>query len=208
MGLLGLQIVGPAFALEMSDKAGTRPGLLRNALNKRGRAAIGMGTLKSKSGDSVPATLVVTKDGKDYIVNVDANTQLRRRFWGQASLSEFSVNDIVGVVGLWADDAHTTINAKLVRDASIQKRNGVFVGDVTSLTSTGWVMNTIHRGSQTVTVSGTTQFVNRKGEAITQADIKVGHKVRVRGMWDRVANTITEVTHVKDYSLPPRTATP
>jgi len=31
----------------------------------------------------------------------------------------------------------------------------------------------------------------------------------VKGMWDKTNNTITEVTHVKDYSLPPKpTITP
>ncbi len=80
--------------------------------------------------------------------------------------------------------------------------------EVTSLTSTGWVMNTVHRGSQTVTISSTTKLIDRKGATITQTDVKVDNKVRVKGMWDSKANTITAVTNVKDYSLPPRTTTP
>ena len=114
------------------------------------------------------------------------------------------VGDTVNVIGLWADDAHTTINAKLVRDISIQKRFGVFVGVVKSLLPTGWVMSTVSekRGDQTVTVSGNTKFVNRKEETITQADVVAGHRVRVKGLWDRVANTVTDVTQVKDFSLP------
>lgn len=217
--LLGLGLAVPVLALGVDaraevradirdDRAGSRPGLLQQVFNKRGRAAIGSGTLKTKSGDTVPATLVVTRDNKDYTINVDANTQLRRRFWGKATLSEFTVGDTLNVIGQWADDGHTTINAKLVRDASIQKRFGVFVGEVTSLTSGGWVISTVHRGSQTVTISGSTKLVNRKGEAIAQTDVKVGHKLRVRGLWDSKANTITEVTHVKDYSLPVKTTTP
>ncbi|MBI4099961.1 hypothetical protein HY440_03040 [Candidatus Microgenomates bacterium] len=203
-GLLLASIVAPTFAIgpdAMPDKAGSRPGLLRNFLDKRGRAAIGSGTLKSKSGNTVPATLVVTREGVDYTINVDANTQLRRRFWGKATLAEMSVGDTLNVIGQWADDGHTAINAKLVRDASIQKKFGVFFGTILSLLSNGWTMTT-GRGTETVVVSSSTKLVNRKGEAITQADVKVNDKVRVRGLWDNKLNTITEVSGVKDYSLP------
>jgi len=29
-----------------------------------------------------------------------------------------------------------------------------------------------------------------------------GHKVMVKGLWDNKLNTVTEVTFVRDYSLP------
>lgn len=184
---------------DIREKAGTRPGLLREFLTK-GRAAIGSGKLTAKNGMS----LTVEKDGKSYTVVTDAKTQLRRRFWGKATLDEMQVGDTLNVIGLWADDAKTTINAKLVRDASIEKRFGVFVGLVKSLTSSGWVMSTVSekRPDETVTVSASTKLVNRKEEAIVQADIAVGHRVRVKGLWDRANNTVTEVTHVKDFNLP------
>lgn len=186
---------------DLREKAGSRPGLLREFLTK-GRAAIGSGKLTAKTA----TTLTVEKDGKSYTVNVDSKTQLRRRFWGKATLDEMQIGDTINVIGLWADDAHTTINAKLVRDASIQKRFGVFFGQVKSLLSNGWVMSTVSdkRADQTVTVSSSTKFENRKGETITQADVKVDQKVRVKGLWDKVQNTVTEVTNVKDFSLPLR----
>lgn len=212
VGLLGLQLVLPAFALELgakanlavetNEKAGSRPGLLRNVLDKRGKASVGSGILKSKSGDTAPATLVVTgKDGKDYSVSVDASTQLRRHFWGKATLSEMSVSDTLNVIGQWADDGHTAINATLIRDASVQKRLGVFMGTVQSLTGSGWTMQT-GRGIETVTISSSTKLVNRKEQIITQTQVKVNDKVRVRGLWDNKLNTITEVSNVKDYNLP------
>ena len=149
-------------------------------------------------------TLSIEKDGKSYTVNFDSKTQLRRRFWGKSELDEFSVGNIVNVIGKWTDDTHTAINARLVRNISIQKRFGVFFGEVKSLVGTGWVMSTKseNRADQTVTVSSETKMENRRGETMTQAEVKVGHKVRVRGLWDRTLNTITEVTQVKDFSLP------
>jgi len=149
-------------------------------------------------------SLTIEKDGKSYTVNFDSKTQLRRRFWGKSELDEFSVGNIVNVIGKWTDDTHTAINARLVRNISIQKRFGVFFGDVKSIVGAGWVMSTKseNRADQTVTVTSETRYENRRGESMTQAEVKAGHKVRVRGLWDRTLNTITEVTHVKDFSLP------
>lgn len=213
IGLLGLTLAAPVFAKENSNKAknlvedrnedaGSRPGLLRGFLNT-GRAAIGSCTIVTISTTG-PAngSITCTKDSKTYTVNSTDKTELRRRFWGKASWSEFSIGDLINVIGRWADSAKTTVNAVLLRDLSIQKRFGVFIGTVTSVNSTGLVMQTVNRGSQTVTVTGATKFTNRLGRPITQADIKVGDRVRVRGLWDNKANTITEVTVVKDYNIP------
>lgn len=191
-----VQAVGPL-------RVATRPAVIKRVLEATGRAAILGGTLSAKSG----TTLTVTKDGKTYTVNTDNTTQLRRRFWGKATLDEMQVGDSVNVHGKWSDEAKTTIAAKLIRDVSIQKRFGVFFGTVQSLTSGGWVMTTVGRGNQTVTVSSSTKFVDRAGRSITQNDIAVGHKVRAKGLWDRANNTITEVSHVKDFSLPARPTT-
>ncbi len=209
---LSLMMVGPVYAetrvearaqikadikADREDKSGTRPGLLKD-LVKRGRAAIGSGTLTAKSG----TTLTITKDGKTYTVLTDSKTQFRRHFWGKGALDEMQVGDTINIIGVWTDEAKTTIQARLVRDVSIQKRNGIFFGTVQSVTSTGWVMTTIQRGNQTVTVSSSTKFVDRREQGIAQSAIVVGHKVRVRGLWNKANSTITEVSHVKDFSLP------
>ncbi len=219
-GIFGLSVAaGPVFATnnggerrkgilaEVSEKAGSRPGLLRNFLT-RGRAAIGSGTVTAISGTTLT---VKTKDGKTITVLTDSTTQFRRRFWGKSSLSEMSVGDMVNVIGQWTDDTKTTIQARLVRDLSIQKRFGVFFGTVQSVNPTGFVVQTIRRGNLTVTISSSTKLVNRREQPIVQSDIKVGHKVRTKGLWDSKLNTLTEVAQVKDFSLPVQatpTATP
>jgi hypothetical protein len=160
-------------------------------------AVIISGKLTAKNGNS----LTISKESKTYTILVDSKTQLLRRFWGKATLDEIQVNDTLNVYGKWTDDAKTTIQARMIRDASIQKRFGVFIGTVKSTSSTGWVITT-HRGDQTVTVDTQTKIVNRKEQTIAQSDIVVGHRVRVRGLWDMVNKTITEVTQVKDFTLP------
>ena len=60
------------------------------------------------------------------------------------------------------------------------------------------------RADQTVTVDSSTKFSNRKGETITQSEITVGQRVRVKGLWNSNDNTVTEVKEVKDFALPVR----
>lgn len=185
---------------ERQEKQGSRPGVLNKILNLKSRAAISSGKLTGKTD----TTLTVEKDGKSFTVALDSKTQFRKRFWGKATLAQMSVGDTINVVGLWADDQHTTITAKLVRDISIQARFGVFFGEVKSLLSNGWVMSTVSskRADQTVTVDSSTKFTNRKGETITQSEITVGQRVRVKGLWNSDDNTVTEVKEVKNFALP------
>lgn len=170
----------------------------------KARIAFGSGKLTAISG----TTLTVEKDGKTYTVLTGTfdkcSTQFRRRFWGSSAISEFTVGDSVNVAGRFQNEEKTIIEACVVRDVSIQKRFGVFVGEVTSLLSNGWVMTTVgeKRANQTVTVTSSTKYTDRKGEASTQAEVKVGNRVRVKGLWNRVNNTVTEVIQVKNYSLP------
>lgn len=225
--ILALSIATPAYATDFGVKArveermedrqekreerreerkeASKPGLLNRLFNRGNRAIIVNGKVTSISG----TTLSVEKDSKTYTVNTDSDTQFRRKFWGKSSLDEFSVGNMVNVIGHWTDDAHTTVLAKQVRNLSIQKRYGIFFGVVKSLSANGWVMSTVSekRADQTVTVSSTTKFTNRKEETISQSDVKIGARVRVRGLWDSSANTVTEVSAVKDFSLPVKVAT-
>jgi hypothetical protein len=183
------------FGEEVRERIASAPGVVKKLFKERVTLT---GTVASISG----ATMTVTKDSKTYTIQTDGSTQFRRRFWGKGAMGEIQVGDTVNVTGKWTDDTQTTIQAKLVRDVSIQKFNGVFFGTIQSVTGSGWVMTTVSRGNQTVTVSQTTKFTDRKGKSLSQTDVAVGHKVRLRGLWDRKSNTITEVTQVKDFSLP------
>jgi len=182
-----------------------------NAQNIRSTAKSMRGKAMHINGATVKAAsesgLTITKDGKDYTVTTSTSTQIRRKFWGKSILSDIAVGHTVNVWGRWADDAQTTITARLIRDLSIQKRNGVFIGTVKSKDASSFVLSTRLRGDQTIMHDANTKFVNRRGVSITATEISVGDRVRVKGLWDRVTNNVTQVTQVKDYSLPPRTAT-
>jgi hypothetical protein len=183
-------------------KKATHSGILNNFLTSR--AIIHVGKVTAIGTNS----LTVTENNKTYTVNTDGNTKFRRRFFGSANFAEIRINDQLNVFGKWTDDAHTTILANLIRDMSIQKRFGVFVGDVTSVSGSTLVIKSVNRGTQTITVSGTPKLTNRKGQPIQLTDILSGHRIRIKGMWDNTNNTITEVKEIKDFSLPVVSGTP
>lgn len=158
------------------------------------------GTLSAVSGNILT---VVGDGGKTYTVNITAQTQLRRRFWGRSELSEFSVGDKLNVIGKWTDEGRTTIDARLIRNLSIQRRWGVFFGKVSAKGSDNFMIETLKRETQTVYFSSGTNFVNRKQESISYSNLQVDHRVRIKGVWDRTLKKIIEVDEIKDFSLPP-----
>lgn len=176
-------------------------GLLENIKNKIKLFKFGARITGTISAIGQSDITVHSKDGNIQVF-ILSTTQLRRRFWGKAELNEFSVGDDVNVIGKWKDNTKTQIEARMIRDVSIQKRYGVFFGDVTSKTDSSFVMKTVNRGDQTVKVSSSTQYTNRREQSMQYGDIVVGHRVRVKGLWDSKLNQIMEVTKVKDFSLP------
>lgn len=161
--------------------------------------------IKSISSITPPANLGVSKEDKTYTVKVTEKTLLLRKFGGKSDLAEFSVGDIVSVRGKWTDETKTTLEARVIRNLSIQKRKGTFWGTIKSKETDGktFVLTSVNKGDQTVITGEGTKIVDRAAKAITFADLKVGDRVRVSGLWDSKLNKITEVTRIKDWSIGP-----
>ncbi len=49
-----------------------------------------------------------------------------------------------------------------------------------------------------------TKIINRREESVSLNNIEVGHRVRVKGVWDRALREIREADEIKDFSLPPK----
>ena len=96
----------------LNIKIATPPGILRKLGNINKVAILKDTELTAIAG----ATLTVSKDGKTYTINTDADTKFRRKFWGKSDLAEFTVGDKLNVIGKWEDDAKTTVDATLVRN--------------------------------------------------------------------------------------------
>lgn len=170
--------------------------LVNKFTNKRGELMNVKVTLKDSN------SITVNNEGSSVKVTYDANTHFRRKFWGKSSFAEISVGDNIDVIGKWTNEEKTQMKAVLIRNLSIQKRYGVFFGTVKSLTDTGFVITTIRKGEETVTVDPSTKLINRVEDAITVSDIAVGHKIRIKGLWDSLNFTIKEVKEIKNFSLP------
>lgn len=202
-GFISFNLMAPRASARVEAREGTDSGIkkavevqVRNFLNAKGNILRGTVTAKDTTFITVE-----NSDGTSIKVNITAKTQFRRLFWGKSSLEEIKVGDKLNIIGRWANEGKTELNAVLIKDLSLMKRFGAFFGEVKSLSAEGFVMTTIHNDDQTITI-GTAKLVNRREQTITQADIKVGDRVRVKGLWDATAKTITEVTQIKDFSLP------
>lgn len=117
---------------------------------------------------------------------------------------EFTEGDILSVRGKWLDEEKTTLEARVIRNLSIQKRKGTFWGTIKKIEADGktFTLTSANRGDQTVVTDASTKFIDRSAKPITSADLKEGHRVRVSGLWDNKLNKITEVSRIKDWSLP------
>lgn len=167
--------------------------------------------IKEISGTTLPATVKVVKGGQTITLNISDKTLILRKFGGKSSLAELHIGDIVTARGIWADGTKTVLDTRVLRDLSIQKRQGTFWGEIKSINSEAktFVLETAARGDQQVFVSSTTKIVSRNQTALAFADLAVGHRIRVTGLWDSTLKTIEEVKVIKDWSLPPKpTVTP
>ena len=181
---------------QIKEKIATRAGDIK--LFKGTKIVITQGELTGING----TILTIKKDDKSLQVLTDDKTQFRRKFWGKSEISEFSIGDKLNVMGTWTDDTKTIIQARFIRDISIQMRHGVFFGEVKSISGSTIVMSSKKRGEQTVTVDDATKIINRKQGVLNLSDIVPGHRIRVKGLWNSLNSVITEVTQIKDFSLP------
>lgn len=141
-------------------------------------------------------------NGKNYKVNITEKTQLRRKFWGSADLKEFTVGNQVKVIGRFINEDKYEIEAVLIRNLSIQRRWGVFFGEVQTLSENYLIIKTTNRGNLTVYFDNETKLKNRKEEEIKWREIQTGHKIRVKGVWDKDLSKIRSVEEIKDFSIP------
>ena len=129
-----------------------------------------------------------------WIVNIDNSTGIIRRNGGSGSLSEIAKDHIVSFEGqLVTAASQMTVNARVVRDWSVQKAEINPFGVVMSIDSTAksFVLKTEKReyGDLMVATSENTEFLKLKATTTFSA-LKAGDKVTVNGLWDRAVNTL------------------
>jgi hypothetical protein len=143
------------------------------------------GIFSSYSGDIITMTGV---NSSSTTYTVDATTaKLIRRYGAPMQFTDYQAGDTLSVRGTVNG---TNITASSVRDESLQAHNGTFVGSVTSINGSSFVIQSTSRGSQTVNTSSTTVF--RMGSTpSSMSSLAVGQTVTVTGVWDRTNTNIT-----------------
>jgi hypothetical protein len=143
--------------------------------------------------------LTVTVKDKVYAVSVSDKTKLLRKYGAKSNLAEFKVGHKLQVYG--KRTAELTMSASLIRNSSIEKKRGTFLGVIESLdlANQKFVLKPTNRAKVTVTVSAATKIIY-KSKTLSFADLAVGSKLAVAGVWDKSDNTVTEVSKIVTIS--------
>lgn len=205
-----IPLINPLFAGEM--RQGTNKEMrkeikkeireeVKEKLKARGYHGEVNGTIGAISANTITVT---KKEGGSVTINISDTTKLYLKFTGTATLSNFAVGDLIGASGKWANDEKTSLDAAWVRNKSVSRRGSNFYGTITSIGTNSFVLQPkVRANAQTVNVIANTKYIDKKGNAITFADLKVGDEVKVNGStWDRTSKTINEAIKVVDRSIP------
>jgi hypothetical protein len=124
-------------------------------------------------------------NGGTYTIDTSA-TKFLRAFGAKMSLADIQVGDKIQVRGVVTA---SSIAATMIRDMSLQAKNGTFTGKVQSVTGNSFTVLT-GRGVQTVNL-GSSTVIKKNNQSGTIADITVGANIKVSGVWDRANSNIT-----------------
>lgn len=150
-----------------------------------------------KDIDSDDKTLEVVKAGKTYTVSAGSAKIVRGTGEKKIKFSKLKEGDVVKLEGSFDGES---VTATRIRDYSFNdKRYAIFYGKVDSLDegASTFKINTLDRGSQNVTVIGTTDIENKDNDDISLSDLKEDDLVLLRGKWSDKNNTITKTEWVE-----------
>ena len=117
------------------------------------------------------------------------------------NLQSVLVGHEVSVVGKIENGDSATIRATYLRDLSISTRKGDFGGTVTSIVGNNISISLRNNNTLTV-ISDGAKIVDRQGNVITLGLVKIGDRIKAKGVWNGANKTLTSVTLVRDLSLP------
>ncbi len=177
---LGLNVPGLSTEAQLKNKVGEK---MEKRLEKK-RETVVRGSVSTINGMHLT---VVSKDGVSHAVDT-TNAKLVMKGGGKMTFDEIKTNDKVMVNG-YTTGTSTTIIAKLIRNESLESRNGSFSGTVTSTTGTGFIIET-KNGPVTVTTNSSTTIKKNDRLTASLSDIAVGTMVRVTGTFNSTAKTI------------------
>jgi len=153
-------------------------------------------------------TITAEKNGTTYTIDASGAT-LRRKYGAKCEIYELIAGDYIWVWGRISET--NTIIAKKVKDYSIQKWKGSFVGTITIIDSGTYTdsqgrnyqqfeIESRHRGNQVIRVYDTTLIKYRK-ESKTFSDLAVGQEIVAKGTWNNTHSFVYDTVRVKILKL-------
>ncbi len=157
------------------------------------------------SGRVISANTILGSVKLEWAINTDSsNAKFIRKFGGVSDISEVSVGDLISFHGQLVTTIASpfTVNADVVKDWSIQKKEGNVNGTVKSVDSAGkkFVVSSEDKGDVTVLVASST-VIKMGDEAGVFSDITVGAKLSARGVLNTISKEISATgikIHIKD----------
>ncbi|MFA6428790.1 MAG: DUF5666 domain-containing protein [Candidatus Buchananbacteria bacterium] len=148
------------------------------------------GELKSLTSSTAPATLTVNFADQLWTVNLTDTTKLYRRNSTVANLSEFIVGDSLMIRGSLASSTTQTLNALVIKNLSLEKKQTTTNGKILSLGTNSLVIEPKAGQQQTIKLSSNTIY--KRGNILTDlASLAVGQQITAKGIWDRQSNSMT-----------------
>jgi uncharacterized membrane protein len=102
--------------------------------------------------------------------------------------ANIQVGDRVTVNGMLSG---STLTANFVYDMPVNKAFASDKGVVTAVAGSNLTVQAKNGASATVATNSNTQVVNQSNDTATTADVTVGTKVKVFGIWDNILHVLT-----------------
>lgn len=162
-------------------------------INNSGKVLVRGAQVTAVSEANITATTAFGGYTMTWTVKTDEDTRFVRKHLGASNVSEISVGDIISFSGIFDLSATTpTVNADVVKDWSIERRDQTLAGTIASVNSgaSSFVLHTERRGDVTVQTNATTEIMSGTTTASFSA-ITVGARAKVRGALNTNTNTLT-----------------
>ena len=136
---------------------------------------------------------VIAKNGTVYTVTVTGDTKIEKAFGVSIPFADIKVNDNVWVKGLVTNNV---IAARSIFVTPVNTHPARAKGEVKAVSGNTVTVQTNNHGvvsDVTVKTDANTQVTKADGTLGATADVTVGSKVKVKGLWDEVLNVLNAI---------------
>lgn len=157
------------------------------------RATLGLAIVTDVDGDIIYADSFKNDEKTSWIITTDADTRFAIRGDKNANedVSDIAVGNRISITGTITDNSGSDRTIDATGIVRWNPDNAIAKGTVTSIDADAgtYVLDTKHQGDVTVAIDADAQVNDRNNDGAL-ADIAVGTKLFVKGMWDSALEAI------------------